>query len=653
MLTETGTQTNAPAALHGGGVPLRAIVLSLLLAPLCCYWAQDQGGDRIFSLMVPPVILTLALVLVNIPLRLRLPRWALTQGELVVFYGMQAVMCAMASEWIDVIHPYIYSYGIFHQRDTQYYVLPYLSDWLFFKTDHGPLAGFNTGGKTAAYFWAHLGPWWPKILAWTLIAGLAAFAMLCINALMEDQWTQREKLSFPLVQLPLAITQGGGASPFWRDRLMWGSFALIFGIDILNGFAYLNPSIPSINVRFLGDIGQWMTAPPWNQIGWTPIGLFPFMAAIGVFMPTDLLFSLLFFFFVRKGQQVVAADIGYAQGTFGGGGLVPSAPYFSEQSWCAFLGLFIGALWAARPYLREVWGQVRQGAPAESGRVPPRLAFGGLCGSVIALGLIGLGIGLPFLYVALYVALFLVFSTAMTRLRAQLGAPTHEMAFMGPNQLFGDFHGTAGVDAATIARTVTTFHFMNRIHRTHPMPSQLEALYMAQRSRVSPRGMFFALLLATVVGSILGHLVRTYIDYRGVPGDSSPETVGVVRTLVENPHGPNVAAMLAVAAGFAFVLLLDALRFRIPGFPLHPAGFALAMNFGVDYYWFGLLIALLAKYFVMRYSGLGGFHKLRQVALGLMLGEFCAEAVWAVFSMLNHDQPTYTISINGKMNWMQ
>lgn len=633
--------------------PVRAIVLSLLFAPLCCYWAQDQILDRIFSLMVPPVVLTLVLVLVNIPLRRWAPRWTLTEGELIVFYGMQAVMCAMASEWTDNIHPYIYSYGLFPHRDTQSYVLPYISDWLFFKSPHGPLEGFALGGRSTAYFWAHLGPWWPKIFAWTLIAGLAAFSMLCINALMIDQWTDRERLAFPLVQLPLAITQGGGNSPFWRDRFMWGFFLPMFAIDMLNGFAYLNPALPSIKVRFLGDVSQWTSSPPWNQIGWTPIGIFPFIAAIGIFMPTDMLFSLIFFFIARKGQQVLAASLGYAQGTFGGGGLVPSAPYFSEQSWGAFLGLFAGALWAARPYLKEVWGQVLRGQPRATDHVPARIAFGGLCLSLIGLGLIGVGVGMPFLYVVMYIVLFLMFSTAMTRLRAQIGAPTNEMAFMGPNQLIVDFHGTEGMGDSLISRTVTTFFFMNRIHRTDPMPTQLEAMYMGEKSRISARGVFFALLLATIVGSILGELVRTYLDYTIIPGDTAMQTTNVVRTLANSAHGPNLSAILAVVAGFAFVLFLDMLRFQIPGFPLHPAGFALAMNFGVDYYWFGLLIALIAKSSIVRYSGLKGYNKLRLAALGIMLGEFAAEAIWATYSMLNHDQSTYTISINGKMGWNQ
>jgi hypothetical protein len=181
----------------------------------------------------------------------------------------------------------------------------------------------------------------------------------------------------------------------------------------------------------------------------------------------------------------------------------------------------------------------------------------------------------------------------------------------------------------------------------------LETFYLAGRAGISARGVFVALLVATVAGSVLGHLVRIYFGYRYTPGDSGGDTANVVATLTAIPRGPNLSAMLAVAGGFGFVLLLDALRFRLPGFPFHPAGYALAMNFGVDYYWFGLMIALVVKVFVQRYYGLRGYEKLRMVAFGLILGEFVTEGAWALFSMCNDRQATYSISINGKMGWNQ
>jgi hypothetical protein len=164
--------------------------------------------------------------------------------------------------------------------------------------------------------------------------------------------------------------------------------------------------------------------------------------------------------------------------------------------------------------------------------------------------------------------------------------------------------------------------------------------------------MFFAILLATVLGSVFGHLVKIYLSYRWTPEVAGGDTTNVIATLTDTPRPPNGSAMLAIGAGFAFVLVLDVLRFRIPGFPFHPAGYALAMNFGVDYYWFGLMIVLIVKVLVQRYQGLAGYEKLRMIAFGLILGEFAAEALWAGYSMV-YRQATYSISINGKLGWDQ
>src|SRR5262249_37779345 len=121
----------------------------------------------------------------------------------------------------------------------------------------------------------------------------------------------------------------------------------------------------------------------------------------------------------------------------------------------------------------------------------------------------------------------------------------------------------------------------------------------------------------------------------------------VVADLVHNPRIPNHVAMSFVGLGMGFVFLLNFLRFRLPWFPFHPMGYALAMNFGVDYYWFGLLLALVVKSAVQRYSGLKGYENVRAVALGVILGEFTVETIWAVMALVSL-VATYSISINDR-----
>src|SRR5258708_14562342 len=114
------------------------------------------------------------------------------------------------------------------------------------------------------------------------------------------------------------------------------------------------------------------------------------------------------------------------------------------------------------------------------------------------------------------------------------------MAFMGANQVIVGFNGTQGLAPATIARLASQFHFLNRIHRTHPMPPMLETMKMGERSQMSQRAVFAAVLLAIVAGGPSGPPVRASararadapIARRGPtrvvchPGDNTPTAHG-------------------------------------------------------------------------------------------------------------------------------
>jgi len=652
------SMARAPKVRPGGWLSPRATLLAFLLAPLTAYWSIDQRVDVIFSLMVPPVVMTLLIAVANLIVRRVAPKLALSEGELIIFYGMHTVIGAMCAEWMMVINPYIHSYALYRSGNSRFeqYILPYAHPWFFIQpADADKYIDYRNGGFSFAYFLTKLPLWLPFIASWTTLVTLVCLGMLCINSLMRDEWTNREKLSFPIIQLPMAIVQSGaGKSQIWKSRFFYLPFAVMFVIDMINGFHFIYPSIPLINVRFLLSLNDLVPGPPWNAIGWTPVGIFPYMAVIGFFMPTDLLFSCIFFYFFRKFEQVFTYAIGFTEsaGTFGGGGLVPGAPYFSEQSWGAFLALFVTSMWVARSYLSNVWRQVLHGSDSGEAGVPHRAAFAGLLLSLAGIFGIGWLVGIPLWMVAFTTLLFLAFSVALTRMRAQIGAPSHEMAFMGPNQMLVDFVGTQALPQAGISRMVTMFHFFNRIHRTHPMPHQLEAMKMGESAKLNQRALFIAIILATVVGSCLGHGISIYKGYHFGAAREGGDTAGVVATLLERHQPPNIPAMLFVAIGFMVVLGLDFIRFRVPSFPLHPAGYALAMNFGLDYFWFGLIIVWIVKLFVERYYGLRGHSKLHQLALGIITAEFCAEAIWATYSMVTHTA-TYSISINGRLGWNQ
>lgn len=634
--------------------PWRALLIALILLPFAAYWSVEINSDIIFSLLVPPVCGLMVVAAANVAVRRWAPRLALTGGELAIIYIFLSVANAMCAEWNFVNSMYIASYALFADRNPweKEHVVPHLPPWFYF-SDAKILEDYRRGGYGLLYFLGRLGVWVKPIAAWTTLFGLMCGAMLCINALMREQWTRREKLSFPILQVPLLLSRP--ESPAWRSGYLWGGFAIIFAIDMLNGFAFLYPSLPRVNVRFLAgrlvDIIPSLNRPPYVSLGWTSVGIFPYMSAIGLFMPTDLLFSCVFFFIARKALQFGMEVYGYEQGVFGGSWLVPAAPYFSEQTWGAVFALFLGAILSSRSYLRQLGRHLVQNTSFEQGEMRPRWSLIGLLACLAGLGILGRAVGLSPILVVGYVGLFLVFSVVLTRMRAQVGPPIHEMAFMGPHQVV---LGLFGFKALTEAATVKIYHLFfvtNRIHRTHPMPYQLEAFKLGQSAHISARSVFWVIAVAFLIGTAFGQGAYAFRGYVRGAQPAWGEIGSAVRSISEQPQAGGPAAPLAMMTGFAIVLLLDAIRFQVPGFPLHPLGYALSLNFGIDYCWFGLSIVLILKLAVQRYYGLKGYERLRLVAIGVILGEFAAELIWATYS-LSTQMITYTISINGRLGWL-
>jgi hypothetical protein len=610
-------------------------------------WAvADQTVSAIFSLMVAPISAILILLLLNVPLRLWAPRFALRQKDFILIYAIVSVGGAIAGEWSTITMPMTYTIPL-RPDDAMYrdYFKKYVPDWLAIK-DLSQVKDIQGGGKDWTYV-AHKLPLFASSFAgWGFSIISLCFCMLFINQLMRGAWCERERLTFPLIQLPVSLAEGGGSGGMWKSKHMWIAFGIMFAIDILNGLNYLYPNLPAIPVKDLFYIDRAFKDPPWSNVGDFRVSIYPFMAAIGLFMPSDLLFSFVVFFLLRKATHVILASQGIPQSTFSGTAISPGPPYFDEQTWGAVIAMFLGAIWVSRDYLKEVWSDVKSGKPADDGGIRYRWAFVGLI--VTFLILVGWGMygGLPAWYMVPYVSLFLIFSFVLTRIRAQLGPPTHEFAFFGSNSIMGRFFGTRWLSDKQASWVAAGFLTMNRIYRNHPMPYQLEAMKMAQIEGLNQKRIFQAIGVATIMGLFFAYWFLLVHTYRTADAGWS-DAGGYLNNIINKRQGPDMLGISMTMLGFIIVMVLDAIRFKFPGFPLHPAGYVLSMNYGVDYYWFGLLIALLVKNFVQRYYGLRGYDKLRMVALGILLGEYAAETIWMAMALITK-QSTYTISFNDR-----
>lgn len=639
-------ETEAPNFV---GIRFRAILVAFLLTFPVVFATTNAVHSGYFSLMVAPISALLITLIVNAPLRWFCPKWSLNQKDLIVIFSLLAVAGAVSGEWIEFGHAATYNYPFQSRTNPTYrdHMIKEMPDWLVIK-DMAQVQDIEGGGRSWTYVLGRLPLYFPIWLGWGGLFFALYLAMQCINSLMRGAWCERERLTFPLIQLPVAMAEGGGAGGMWKSRAMWIAFTVMFSIDMLNGFHYLYPSIPAIPTKTLFMINDAFKEPPMSNIGEFRISIYPFMAAVGLFMPSDLVLSLVIFYLMRKATHVIVAANGVPQQTFSGTSLLPGPPYFDEQTWGGILAMFLGSLWVSRDYLRSVWKDIRTGPAARQpdGGISHFWAFVGLIvGFVVMVGY-GMTGTLPWPYMIAYVSLFLIFSVVLTRIRAQLGPPTHEFAFFGPNSIMHRFLGNRWLSEKQATYVSEVFLVMNRIHRNHVMPYQLEAMKMAQIEKVNQKRIFQAMAAITILAFFLAYFFIQVRVYRtGNIGWS--EAPNYLNNILNNRKGPDLTGIVMTIFGFAVVLILDLIRFKFPGFPLHPAGYVLALNYGVDYFWFGLLIALLIKNFVQRYYGLRGYDKLRSVALGILLGEYAAETIWMAMALITK-QSTYTISFNDR-----
>lgn len=677
------------------GFTLRALLLGLLLAIPNTFWITvvevrwySLDGTSL-PLFITPIFFLFWLVLLNIGIRKVLPRlaprFALSQQELLTVYIILVVGTLLAGH--DMFQNLFGSIGHADRfatpenkwKDLFFTFLP--SFWLV--RDPNALKGYYLGNVSPydPQFWM---PFVQPLLWWTLFIGTLIGICLCINILIRKQWSDNERLAFPIVQLPLAMTEmdpSSGQVKLFSSRMMWIGFGIAALIDTVNGLHYLYPSTPYLAWIKLYDVGQYVTSRPWSAIGGTNISMYPFAIGLAFFVPLDLSFSCWFFFVARKMFQVYGA----ATGLDGPGSA--GFPYFEQQASGAWIAWSLTIVWALRRQFRHAWqlafGNIlprswrsggkdahigveefntRTGGGANSpiigGRVAEdaglvkqyRGAFIGLFVGVCVLAWFSWRIGMSPWAAFLFFALYFLLALTLTRVRAELGTP-HEIYFVNPRLILVTIFGTQAIGAQALT-AMSVMYWFNRGYRCHPMPNQLEAMKMGETARIKQSSILWLLLIAFVWGTLLAYWANIHVTFAegaaskavGFKKWVGSESYDRLQGWLQTPSRPNITQLFYIAGGFLFVLFMQAMRSRFFWWPFHPAGYALAVSYAMDYFWFCFFIAWAAKALLVRFGGMRGHNGAIPLFLGLILGDYVVGSLWSLYGPLQNLQ-TYKIYI--------
>jgi len=620
-------------------VSVRAVILGLLLIPLNAYWIWGLEVVRYThpTLVVPfsnVMFMVLIITAVSLLLRKLSRRLAFGQGELLVLYVMLSTASALAS--IDMLQILISNTGHafwFATPENEWKELfwKYLPDWLVVKEPKALAAYYK--GESSFYTLEYLKVWATPLFWWGVFTLGLIFVMLCINSLLRRQWAEQERLTYPIIQLPLELTERTGG--FFRNRLMWIGFGIAAGISVINGLSYFFPTIPQIPVK-RQRITHLFTDKPWNMMGSVTLSFYPFVIGIGFLIPLDLLFSAWFFYWAYKFQLIFTGMMGWRQ--------YARVPFYSEQAFGAIIGMSIFVFWAGREHflriLRGVWTGVTERDDSGQNREPLsyRTLVLGLIGGAVFLLLFSNRAGMSLWAVPIFFILYFIVATFIARLRAELGFLVHNLHYVKPVNMMMDFWGTRALGGNNLS-VFALYNFFNRTYRSHPMPHQLEAFKLAERANMNPRRIFIVILIAAA-GSIITTfwmLLHFYHKIGAESGYFGPWALGLGRGTFRDlqnwiyyPTTTNYLAIVFMGFGFAVAAILMFLRTRFFWWSLHPLGYVLASDWGMYNLWSCIFVSWIAKWIVLRHGGLKSYRGAVPLFLGLALGDYTIGGLWSI-----------------------
>lgn len=649
------------------GVTLKAAAIGLILIPINSFWIiQLEVVRYTHPTLIHPlsnvIFIVLILTVFSLLLHKLSPKLALRRGELLSVYVMLCVASSLCShDMMEILvtilgHPFRFATPENEWRDLFWRELP---TWLTVRDERALISYYE--GNSSLYIAQHIRAWLTPALWWIAFIFMLLFVMLCINTILRKQWTERERLTYPIIQLPLEMTDL--KSGFFKNGVMWMGFGLAAAISIINFLNSIFPSVPYIPVK-RQSISHLFTDKPWNAMGGVRLSFYPFAIGISFLIPLDLLFSCWAFYWFYKMELVLGSVMGWRS--------LSRFPYANEQAFGAYIGLLAFALWAGRSHLLQIIrffvGCGNTGQPtshyifqftrvntANNARMravvddsaepmPYRVAALGLVAGMIFFTIFSYKASMSLWVIPIFFGIYFLLATMIARLRAELGFLVHDLHQIDPHGMITTGFGTRRLGASNLT-VFSLYMFFNRAYRAHPMPQQLEAFKIAERTRLNARHFTFIIMLAAAVGAIATFwlLLDGYYRHGAESGYYGPWALGFGRGVyrqLENwlnyPRGTDWPAVAFMGGGLTFTAFLMIIRTRFLWWPFHPLGYAMANSWGMYNLWCCLFVTWILKSIVLRHGGLKSYRRAIPFFLGLALGDYALGNLWSILSILTN-----------------
>jgi hypothetical protein len=651
-----------------------ALLAAVLIATLGYFNNQVVRANNFVGNHFPLIVFgpfVAALLLGGLLRRLTGRRWSLRGSELAVILTMSLAACNVPGTGMLQMFARNLAEPIQTNNDSTAWqkaeVLEKVRPFMLpngGQYDRQFLLGFHAGmgrpGRPIGLAEVPWGKWAGPLSFWVPLALLMALASVSLAVIVHREWSQRERLKYPMAEFANTLLAGDGgaaARPILRTKLFWFGMGLLLFVQLINGLAEWFPArmirIPReldflpLWHEFRGLLVHWQAWHLFRPEIWPIAVAFGFVIAADVSLSlgiSQLLFILIVVYLTQRGA-------GPLEGT-----IITGAPdNWQRAGSCLALALVV--VYTGRRHFRRVFATALAIRP--NSELAGYLAWScrafilSIVGIVAMLCWAGLDWPLAVLFVVLAVTAYL----AHGRINAESGLLLGEIGWLPSAVMFGLLGAKAlGLKALAVSGLVGTI-FLLRMQECL-MPFALNALKISERRGLRPgrTGRLawagFAVALAAGVPFALwvdhnyGAVANLYSDYR-VDSNETFASVERAHAKLSQPRQKQTPAdggawrrlagirpegkfLLYAGAGVALALAVSALRLRFARWPIHPIMFMVWGTAAMARLSASFLIGWIIRQIVTRVGGAGLYTRVKGFMYGVIAGELLGALIWLI-----------------------
>lgn len=673
-------------AAGGRAITLRAVVIGVFFGSLLA--AVGYLNDSVlnmptlamnyFPLAVYGALL-LALLTINPLLKRLWPRAALRGGEWAVVLCIVLGSACLSSRglmrtFLPALAAPAKHFDTNVTWETRYHLLDYVPKGMLVcdgKLDgNGVIERYLYGSPTGEAVELDKIPWdaWAGPLkGWLPVVYCIFLGALALAVVVHRQWAKRELLRFPIAEFTSTMIHGrlestiqvgssGSGVPILKRKGFWIVFGLAFAVHLCNGLQTWYPTmihVPLTLNTFWGGIWQKWPALGKTGLAWVAYNGHIFLAVVGFsfFLTREVSLSVGLAPMVHELFMLVmldrginprgASDVGMYEGHFNLG---------------ALLGIAWAIFWAGRAYYLPLFSRAvvpRKGRPLE-GLWAARFFLIACAAAVYFLH----RLGIHWSFGVVLVGATMLIQLVIARINVETGLYFYTHMF-GPNQVLAGMLGLHALGPQGILLAAMFTVVVGVSSTMQVIPLIINGLEVARRQgvptqRVAPlTGGMIALAIPIAIVVILSlSYNRGAMHQEDKHGPETAaatpfkNTVTAVDKLIKrdqlaeseemtiwqrwaNMSPPRVFVIL-VAVGFGLTFLFNALRQRLPWWPIHPIVLAIWGAYPLAWFGFSFLIGWAIRTIVVKLFGEQAAHRAKPMMIGLVAGDFVGLFLWLV-----------------------